>query len=791
MLSKITGTGDGSAPVVNLTFPYISKDHIKATVDGVAVDLSWTGASQVTFVDTVDAGGKWAVFRDTPSVSLVDFTDGSFLTETDLDLAQNQLLYLTQEAQDSVTDVRSDIPEMAVDAVAAALVASPGTTVDYDDAANTFTIGAPKGDPGGNIASIGTYTEATTAPLAIPAGTKMVRTSGYAADGDGGDATFFYSALAPADGPKFQDASGRWFGIARTWIKAGAFGALEGVADAGPRLNEFFAFAAAHNDVRVLELTGSLTTATPVVYDNLAMEDVPRLILWGGLKLTATAPMSVLLKIKNAYKFTFSGVPSLFGTGGASYASRTVDIGLWVELSARATFSGANAYFFRYAGVYFPATNSTLVDLGNVSVNDSGSGQGLTSGNAAFDLSATWSNPVNSGSTLSTGQRTTIDVSVLPAVADDAYGRPTYVDIGGELFQVMTIDRVNSKLSLHPWVPSTAVPGTLTYIFGGAVSIGGGDNSVVRVAIDAKNTGIGLFAGTLYSPLVRGLVTQNCAIGLSIADNPTDAHTGGRIDGLYCENNRYDINRGTSATVNLAIGSEYALNFAKVVASGYPRDAAGGPFASSVLDTVDIFKNGIRYPTPKISHSNKLETGSKLSGFSPTLPRGTDLVYRRASWNIEMGAFDDQVNKLFGLDSGALAFMGTSAADGAPSGAFVFKPKLGDKINALPVEAVADFTTAGSWASFTVKGPVIFLIYRDVATKTWYIYPIGGTLKGAAVADPAALTSVNGTNAVAAPTKAEFDALVAEFNKLRTDAGAIRTQLIALITSLENAGVIS
>ena len=57
-------------------------------------------------------------------------------------------------------------------------------------------------------------------------------------------------------------------------------------------------------------------------------------------------------------------------------------------------------------------------------------------------------------------------------------------------------------------------------------------------------------------------------------------------------------------------------------------------------------------------------------------------------------------------------------------------------------------------------------------------------VRGAAVADPAAITSVAGTVAVAAPTKAEFDALVAEFNKDRTDLAAVRTVQVAILARL-------
>lgn len=59
--------------------------------------------------------------------------------------------------------------------------------------------------------------------------------------------------------------------------------------------------------------------------------------------------------------------------------------------------------------------------------------------------------------------------------------------------------------------------------------------------------------------------------------------------------------------------------------------------------------------------------------------------------------------------------------------------------------------------------------------------------RGAAVADPAALTSVNATNAAAAPTQTEFNNFVAEFNKLRTDLTNTRAQLITALGRLRAA----
>src|SRR5690242_20315980 len=98
MYSPITGTGNGSAPVVSITWPFIDTSHVKAQVDGVPVTITWTGASQVTFAAAVANGSSWVVYRDTPiSDPLVDFTDGAVLTAGDLDLDNKQLRFHQEE----------------------------------------------------------------------------------------------------------------------------------------------------------------------------------------------------------------------------------------------------------------------------------------------------------------------------------------------------------------------------------------------------------------------------------------------------------------------------------------------------------------------------------------------------------------------------------------------------------------------------------------------------------------------------------------------------------------------
>ncbi|WP_344695093.1 hypothetical protein [Sphingomonas rosea] len=98
--------------------------------------------------------------------------------------------------------------------------------------------------------------------------------------------------------------------------------------------------------------------------------------------------------------------------------------------------------------------------------------------------------------------------------------------------------------------------------------------------------------------------------------------------------------------------------------------------------------------------------------------------------------------------------------------------------------------------TFGATGSTIADFWGDVNLRNaGKVFKVQGTQvvgpQGAAVADAPALTSVNGANAATAPTQAEFNALVAEFNKLRIDVGAARTALNASLSRLRTHGLIA
>lgn len=87
----------------NFTVPmeYISRDHIKVTVDGVNTTFTWLNNNTIQLTTAPAIGAIVDVLRETERETLlVDFQDASTITEKELDLSARQAFYIAQEAFD-------------------------------------------------------------------------------------------------------------------------------------------------------------------------------------------------------------------------------------------------------------------------------------------------------------------------------------------------------------------------------------------------------------------------------------------------------------------------------------------------------------------------------------------------------------------------------------------------------------------------------------------------------------------------------------------------------------------
>ena len=105
-LSYVQYTANGSTDQFDITFSYIDSSHVKVYVDNVEdTTFTWVNTSRIETTSTPTNGQVVKIDRDTPTTSrLVDFQDGSTLTETDLDKSANQNFYSVQENVDAIED---------------------------------------------------------------------------------------------------------------------------------------------------------------------------------------------------------------------------------------------------------------------------------------------------------------------------------------------------------------------------------------------------------------------------------------------------------------------------------------------------------------------------------------------------------------------------------------------------------------------------------------------------------------------------------------------------------------
>lgn len=156
-LTYVQYAGNGSTTNFAITFPYIDAAHVKVSLDGVT-----TSAFTVNTVtgnvdmDAAPASGVIVrVYRQTPGRTeanpnlLVDFQDGSVLTEADLDTMSQQLLYLSQEAQETGSDSlpidfsgNYDAGNRRIKNLGSPLVEADAVNKSYVDGLSLYGVGA-------------------------------------------------------------------------------------------------------------------------------------------------------------------------------------------------------------------------------------------------------------------------------------------------------------------------------------------------------------------------------------------------------------------------------------------------------------------------------------------------------------------------------------------------------------------------------------------------------------------------------------------------------------------------
>ena len=789
------------------------------------------GSSGTITLSAARNGWKLKIRRATARSQPTDYTVGdTFPAESH------------ERALDRVTMVAQEIGTAAAEAEGRALRVGDGETLAALPAAaarasallgfdaggaptmiprNTFR--GANGLPGGDLGAVGPYLGCEG--MELPPFAVAVRTSGYAAAGDLGAATFAMVNAKPPLGPSFQDKSGRWFGLAEPEPSNFMFGALPGAtpAENGVRLNEFFAYCAA-DKVSAARAFGMLSVDRALVLDGGALVDSGfKQMSLGGLVLTMTAPLDgFLLDIRNFYRTTFSGLATLIGTGGTAFSSRTVKGAVRLFNVPRCVFTGFTGRCFSDYGLYFDSGGSAnFASVGLVSFQDCGSGHraGAFEGQFTANVQLTRiTHPVTGAITFgpaadglsSDDQRSILSVSaahmppehifnrnslgratnpvllhIAHSVTSAVYDGPPlgprqdgpYQEVAfpgatpGEHIEVAfdgavpasgaihancakpgvvrfylfngshqlgsvvdfppgtftltrysthfvdpdLIDRQANTIGVYPWVRSSRAAGNFHLRSGGVLALNGGDNACVSFGVvEGRNCGTVLQSGALYGPRIGVLSGQSCGGAMLIGSDEDDAHIGGEIGILYCENNVQGVVKLTASDPGMVIHNAATMEFGKCFAFGARKTYDGHEFLGANFSGMNITKNGVTYEFEKPVAA---DLGSKLSAFQVTSKRFRGGYSRtRDGWNIEFAPFDHSIHRLYGWDSATLRFDG-SGANNAPTGTFTFKPFQGQRINGGTAATLTDHSEAGTHAAFSgFTGPALFHVRYIPAT---------------------------------------------------------------------------
>ncbi|WMM95502.1 hypothetical protein CRP227_gp39 [Roseobacter phage CRP-227] len=130
MSSIVNYVADGSTTEFQIPFTYISEAHVVVTIDGTATSaFTFLNSSTLQMNTAPTAGAKVQLQRVTPTGALVDFTDGSTLFETDLDLAHQQNRLIAEESKDIATVAKTTIDNNIADVNTVAGIAADVSNV--------------------------------------------------------------------------------------------------------------------------------------------------------------------------------------------------------------------------------------------------------------------------------------------------------------------------------------------------------------------------------------------------------------------------------------------------------------------------------------------------------------------------------------------------------------------------------------------------------------------------------------------------------------------------------------
>lgn len=625
--NSVVYQGNGSATTFAVPFKVLDEDHlivkrrIQATgevdITYVGTDYFYSGIGNDSGTLTLNSAAlssnyEIVIERIVPYRQELDLVNaGGFYPET------------VEDQFDSTTMQVQQIAAQSDDIATRALMVPIGDTApSYEDFAAAF-----KGDPGGNVESVGLFTTLSAGLTAIPIGTDLVRSSGWSEVAIG-DATYGRHADVDADyvtanpltsflTPGIAAAPG--FRLVSTWITPWTFGAI------GRNDLQDWVFGSDEDEVlpednveavqacldyvasTQRKLTGDFRGSWGITdQDNDEFGLVinqPRYIgqtLIGGTFI-ALGEMTDLIRATALRTSILEGVWALHGgpfsrETNRPYADRLADNGITIVEGATSFIREIRVCGFKNWGVQdHTSGNNIMLKIGMVWGESCGSFHEFE----AYSVQADFTSRTDTG-----GDGGYNQLSVLGGISDTSeFWAKSLVRVTGTGTVHYLVSKTSNSLSVYPRLPyvdeedDPIISGEVVSMHGGIVSFSNNDSTAVEIdRLDGFHYGSLIRSAGLYGVKVLNLQGQIGSVTINLGANDTGEvkiNRASQFDRVHSEGNSYDLVQVTPGSY-FEIG-ELAAWGQDGDASLFSRTVALAPrLASGTLDGIPSYGAGLQ-----------------------------------------------------------------------------------------------------------------------------------------------------------------------------------------------------